>query len=721
MEQAADQESSVPPVVHPWDNADPSTHTAAGISAPPVTLSQVAELAGVRPSAVSNWRKRFADFPEPMGSTTGGRDVFSLHAVEAWLASHDRLSSTKAHERLVFEAADILRSELDVRRITEVLCAALALAYVVDDPTALLDEDFAKTIRDRERVEPSLTGVFTPLEWLAPPSRRRLLELAARVDHGTIPDLFELALRRHPRFVETRTSDRLVELLVELGLGAPAGKVETIFDPAAGEGNLLLAATRTAGRHAIAVGQELNEAGWRIARQRFRVHDLSVTLSPGNTLLHDAHPALRADLVLCDPPYGVKVDFPDEAIADPRWQEFGLPKSGISDYAWLQHIVYHLAPEGRGYILLPLGTLARRGRGAETRARLLRRGVVEAIIALPPRAAEHTAIPLALWVVRPPKKYDETAPVLLVDAASDPGEPSEPLNAALIQRIAHTIREWRAHARVLPADRGFAAAVPIIELLGPTSSLVPAQWVSHGSTMDFQQRRRALDHAVGRIRSAHEELLAGEIDVAQLHSEPDSLTWISISDLIADGRVELIRGFRLASEDERQEGVHVIRAHDLDSERSDAPHYVDPTALRNTSKTTVSGDIVVSALGGRVKAVVDRQGGSLLALPVQALRLRGHWLDPELAAAFLASRRNQRLAGAAAQRVQLDLHELQLPVIPLPQAAELGAVLGQLDASERLARTILTASRDARDALLDLGDRLANDDADRSHHRDYGG
>jgi hypothetical protein len=719
MKQAAGQEPSIPPAVHPRDNERPSTHTAAGTSAPPVTLSQVAELAGVRPSAVSNWRKRFVDFPEPMGSTTGGRDVFSLDAVETWLAGHNRLSDTRAHERLVFEATDILRSELDVRRITEVLCAALALAYVVDDRTALLDEDFAKTIGDRERVEPSLTGVFTPLEGLTPPSRRRLLELVARVDRGTIPDLFELALRRHPRFVETRTSDRLVDLLVELGIGAPTGKVETIFDPAAGEGNLLLAATRMAGRNAIAIGQELNEAGWRIAQQRFRVHDLGVALSLGDTLLHDAHPALQADLALCDPPYGVKVDFPGEAIADPRWQ-FGLPKSGISDYAWLQHIIYHLAPEGRGYILLPLRTLARRGRDAETRAHLLRRGAVEAIVALPPRAAEHTAIPLALWVVRPPNDHGETAPVLLVDAASEPGKPSEPLDAALIKRIAHTFREWRAHARVLPADRSFAAAVPVIELLGPRSSLVPAQWVSRGSTMDFQQRRRALDHAVGRIRSAHEELLSGEIDAVQLHSEPDSLTWVSMSDLIADGRVELIRGFRLTSEDQRQEGVHVFRAHDLDSERSGERCYVDPTALRHTSKPTMSGDIIVSALSGQVKAMVDRRGGSLLALPVQALRLHGHWLDPEVAAAFLESRRNQRLAGAAAQLVQLDLRELQLPLITLPQAAALGAVLGQLDASERLARTILSASRDARDALLDLGDRLANA-ADRSHHRDYGG
>ena len=378
----------------------------------PVTLGQIADLAGVGPSAVSNWRKRFDDFPRPVASATDGRDLFSLPAVEAWLLAHGRLGPAFESERVLWQAVDILRGYFDIRGVVEVLCAALAYSHVSDRRPAGAD-----TLR-HARAQPSFAEIFAPLETIEPAPRERLVALVGELHRDAIPSLIDEALALHPRFVETRTSERLTELLVRLGLGgttpAACGR---IFDPAAGQGGLLLAAAKAAPPGAELAGQELNEAAWRIAMLRLLVEGHDPALALGDSLINDADPGLRADLVLCDPPYALQARFPADSPTDSRWA-FGLPGNGTADYAWLQHVIHHLSPSGRGYVLLPAGTLSSGGRDAKIRAQLLRRGAVEAVVALPPRVAEHTAIPLALWILRAPSDTGKPARVLLVDGAS---------------------------------------------------------------------------------------------------------------------------------------------------------------------------------------------------------------------------------------------------------------------------------------------------------------
>jgi hypothetical protein len=687
-------------------------------SAPPVTLSQIAELAGVRPSAVSNWRKRFPDFPHPTATATGGRDLFSLAAVEKWLVHHDRLVETKQSERLLFKATDILRSELDSRRIIEVLCTALAFVYVRD-----CGDELAGSVAfdSRMRDDASFAEIFAPLTTLKQATHEELLRVVGEVDRATIPTLFDSILARHTRFVETRTSDRLIELLVRLGLGAaPRASINRVFDPAAGQASLLLAAAQAAGADVELVGQELNDAAWRVAKQRFYVEERSAALARGDSLLDDAYPNLRADVVLCDPPYGAKVHFPVSSVAGGsvaggRW-EFGVPGTGIADYAWLQHVIHHLAADGRGYVLLPAGTLSRSGRDAEIRAEMLRQGAVEAVITLPPRAAEHTAVSLSLWIVRRPNEEGERAKVLLVDATSASAKPGEPLDEMLIERIAEAVEAWRTSAEVREQDRDFAVAVRVVKLLGPHANLRPARWVNRESALDVRQRRADFSKAVGEVGAASWRLMTTDIGTSKLRGDPTALVWIPVRDLIADGRAEIIRGVRLRPEDDRPDGARALRAHDLQLGGPRSAAYVDPEALAHSPRLTCPGDIVVAFVDDHLRTIVDRDGGCVLGLPVQALRLNEEWLDPAVAAAFLASPRNQRLLAATApRRAQLDMRELQLPAIPASEAAELREVLSRIHASELLGHTILTASRDARDAVLDLSGYMADADGPATH------
>jgi hypothetical protein len=676
----------------------------AASEAPPVTLGQIAELAGVRPSAVSNWRKRFDDFPTPTASATGGRDLFSLDAVETWLVAHNRLAGTKEGERFLWQATDILRSELDVKGIIDVVCAALAFVYVRTDTDQLAgDVAFDRHMRD----DPAFAEPFAPLAALRAETRVHLLQLVGQLTPANIPSLFSGVLARHQRFVETRTSDRLIELLVRVSTNdSTTTSVTRVFDPAAGQASLLLAAAKVAGPGVELMGQELNHAAWRIAKQRFYVEGQNARIELGDSLLQDAYPGLRADVVLCDPPYGLKTHFPAAALADGRWK-FGVPGPGVADFAWLQHAIHHLTADGRGYVLLPASTLSRNGRDAEIRAQLLRQGAVEAIVALPPRAAEHTAISLALWIVRRPA--DESNPkILLIDGTRASTQRREPLDEPLIEHITGAIEVWRQHADVLETDRGFAIGVPVMDLLGPRANLRPARWVHQESQLDVEQRRQDFRSAATAASESRWQLLEADIRTGNLMGDPNALAWISVRDLIADGRAELVRGIRLRPEDARPIGTRVLRNRSMRPGDPEPPTYVDLTALPQMPHLTRPGDIVLSLAGDDLRTFVETQGGCALALPLQALRLDEEWLDPTVAAAFLASPRNRRLlAGMAPTQAHLEVRELQLPAIPLDQVAELRKTLGQIERSEQLARDVLVASRETRDALLDLGGYVA--------------
>jgi N-6 DNA Methylase len=670
----------------------------------PVTLGQIADLAGVGPSAVSNWRKRFDDFPRPVASATDGRDLFSLPAVEEWLLANGRLGPAFESERVLWQAVDILRGYLDARGIVEVLCAALAYVYVSDRRSAGAE--------DPRRLRHSPAEVFAPLERIEPAPRERLVALVGKLHRDAIPSLIEEALALHPRFVETRTSQRLIELLVRLGLGGTtAAACERIFDPAAGQGGLLLAAAKAAPPGVELAGQEINGAAWRIAMQRLLVEGHSAALARGDSLLDDADPGLRADLVLCDPPYGLQVSFPSRPPTDSRWA-FGLPGTGAADYAWLQHAIHHLSPAGRGYVLLPAGTLSRGGRDAKTRAQLVRRGAVEAVVALPSRVAEHTATPLALWILRAPSDTGKAARVLLVDATGGGEKSGEPLDEGLIERIAQVVEHWRARAEVRDADRGFAAAVPVPELLGPHTSLRPARWVRQASEIDVAQRRRDLRSAIDATDAARLRLLTeGKMDSSRLRGNPRALAWVSVRDLLAEGRADVVRGIRVRPDDIRPSGTPILRAQDVPPDSRQPTEHVDPETLPRSCQLTRPGDLAVAFVGGRLHAAVERHGGRVPALPVQVLRLEEDWLDPALAAAFLASPSNRHLAAAASSgRAHLDLRELQLPAIPRERTAALREALSALTTTETLARELLAASDRARDALLDLGGHAVADE-----------
>ncbi|MFE4519417.1 N-6 DNA methylase, partial [Kitasatospora sp. NPDC056783] len=313
-----------------------------------ITAAGIARLAGVGRAAVSNWRRRHADFPKPVGGTDTS-PAFDLAEVERWLRGQGKLGRVPLSERVWQQV------EGDPEG------AAAALLAV---GTALLGGGDA----DPERRE-LITG-----------ARELAKELGGR-------QAFEFLMGRHleagPRQY-TLTPAPLAELMAEL-----AGPAELVLDPACGFGALLGAA----GPAATVAGQELDPdlAALTAVRLALRA-DGPVDVRAGDSLRADAHPELRADAVLCHPPFNERSWGNEELAYDTRW-EYGLPPRTESELAWVQHALAHLKENGCAVLLMPPAAASRRS-GRRIRADLLRRGALRAVVALPARSAPPTRIPL---------------------------------------------------------------------------------------------------------------------------------------------------------------------------------------------------------------------------------------------------------------------------------------------------------------------------------------
>lgn len=343
-----------------------------------ISAAEVARLAGVTRAAVSNWRRRHPDFPEPVG---GGRNaLFALSEVTDWL-DRQRKSSDVSDEVLLWQS---LRGLYSDNVLTGVADAAEELA---NGPGGRLDER----------------------------SRLRMRGMAAQTSGS------EVISGLIGRF--TASSGWGTSVLLAQAVAQFAGPVTgTVFDPAFGVGSLMFALAIDS--DVTVVGQELDASAVRIAQARAVLQDIrKVRIKAGDSLRADAWPDLQADLVVCDPPSNVTDWGREELLLDGRW-EFGVATRAEGELAWLQHCYAHTAPGGSAIVVMP-PSVAYRKAGRRIRAELVRRGVLTHVVALPPGMVISHALPVHLWkLTRPSPTRGPASFVRMVDlSAADPEDP----------------------------------------------------------------------------------------------------------------------------------------------------------------------------------------------------------------------------------------------------------------------------------------------------------
>ena len=279
------------------------------------------------------------------------------------------------------------------------------------------------------------------------------------------------------------TPASIVRTLVAV-LAPHQGKV---YDPCCGSGGMFVQSERFIEAHGgrpgdVSIyGQESNPTTWRLAAMNLAIRGLEFDFgkAPADSFVQDQHPDLRADYILANPPFNISDWWNASLENDARWA-YGQPPAGNANYAWLQHMLYHLAPHGRAGIVLANGSMSSGQSGeGEIRKAMVEADVVEALVALPGQLFFNTQIPACLWFLckRKPQRRGE---VLFIDARKL-GRMISRVQAELpdevIERIAATVAAWRGEGGDYTDQPGFCRSVSLAEIADHGHVLTPGRYV----------------------------------------------------------------------------------------------------------------------------------------------------------------------------------------------------------------------------------------------------
>lgn len=304
---------------------------------------------------------------------------------------------------------------------------------------------------------------------------------------------------------EFYTPSSIVQTLVEI-LEPYEGRV---YDPCCGAGGMFVQSAKFVESHQGRVndlsiyGQESNANTWKLAQMNLAIHGLEGDLGQGaaDTFFEDQHPSMRADFILANPPFNLKDWGGDKLIEDARWK-YGIPPEGNANYAWMQHMIYHLSPRGKMGLVLANGSLSTSGKEGEIRENIVRDDLVECIIAMPDRLFYSTGISVSLWIFNKDKKQKDK--VLFLDGRSIGhmvDRAHRDLSQEDIKKIADTYKKYTKGEDV--EELGYAHVAELKEIEENNFVLTPGRYVGLEEVEDdgepFDEKMERLTNELGEL------------------------------------------------------------------------------------------------------------------------------------------------------------------------------------------------------------------------------
>ncbi len=395
----------------------------------------------------------------------------------------------------------------------------------------VLPKDYARPALDKERLG-QLVDMVSNIRVGDEDARSR--DVLGRVYEYFLSQFASAEGKKGGEFYTPRC---VVELLVEM-LEPYRGRVH---DPCCGSSGMFVQSVEFIGAHATGngngaptasaaadlsiYGQESNYTTWRLARMNLAIRGISGRIQQGDTFHNNRHPDLRADYILANPPFNVSDWGGERLTEDKRWK-YGVPPRRNANFAWVQHMVHHLAPEGRAGFVLANGSMssAQSGEG-RIRANLVEANLVDCMVALPGQLFYSTQIPACLWFLARDRKdggagsHDHGREILFIDARElgrMVDRTHRELAAEDIGRIAATYHAWRGGEGVAPYEDelGFCKSATLEEVRRHDHVLTPGRYVGFkpleedgepfeekmkrlaGEWRDQQAQARRLDAAV---------------------------------------------------------------------------------------------------------------------------------------------------------------------------------------------------------------------------------
>ncbi|GAB4154437.1 MAG: class I SAM-dependent DNA methyltransferase [Candidatus Promineifilaceae bacterium] len=403
-----------------------------------------------------------------------------------------------------------------------------------------------------ERDNPALKGVL-PKDYARPAlDKQRLGQLIDLISNIKVGDeasrakdvlgrvyeyfLSQFASAEGKKGGEFYTPRCVVKLLVEM-LEPYRGRV---YDPCCGSSGMFVQSVAFIRAHATGngngrggsgthpradisiYGQESNYTTWRLAKMNLAIRGIDGQIAHGDTFHNDRFPDLRADFILANPPFNVS-DWGGERLRDDKRWQYGAPPVGNANFAWVQHMVYHLSPSGIAGFVLANGSMSSNQSGeGEIRKNLIEADLVDCMVALPGQLFYSTQIPACLWFLardrRNGKFRDRRGRVLFIDARKM-GRMVDRTHRELtdedVARIASTYHAWRGEkdAGEYADVPGFCKSATLEEIRKHGHMLTPGRYVGAEAQEDdgepFEEKMQRL---VAQLREQQAE--AAKLDAA---------------------------------------------------------------------------------------------------------------------------------------------------------------------------------------------------------------
>ena len=287
---------------------------------------------------------------------------------------------------------------------------------------------------------------------------------------------------------EFYTPNSVVRLLVEM-IEPYRGRV---YDPCCGSSGMFVQSADFVDAHATGngnggkarsdisiYGQESNHTTWRLAKMNLAIRGIEGQIGHGDSFHNDRHPDLKADFILANPPFNIS-DWGGERLRDDQRWQYGVPPAGNANFAWVQHMAHHLAPNGVAGFVLANGSMSSNQSGEGLiRKNLIEAGLVDCMVAMPGQLFYSTQIPVCLWFLARNRR-NRPDELLFIDARKL-GRMTDRTHRELaeddIARIADTYHAWRDRSDEYEDVPGFCKSATLEEVAKHDHVLTPGRYV----------------------------------------------------------------------------------------------------------------------------------------------------------------------------------------------------------------------------------------------------
>ncbi|WP_409967186.1 class I SAM-dependent DNA methyltransferase [Bengtsoniella intestinalis] len=283
-----------------------------------------------------------------------------------------------------------------------------------------------------------------------------------------------------------------------------------VYDPCCGSGGMFVQSFDFIRQHSGNInqvsiyGQDANPTTRKLARMNLAIRGIEANLGKyaADTFFDDQHPQLKAGYIMANPPFNLSNWGAGKLMDDVRFQ-YGLPPEGNANYAWIQHMIHHLAPHGKMGMVLANGSLSSQTGGeGEIRKNLVNADLIDCIIAMPTQLFYSTQIPVSLWFITKGKK--QAGKSLFIDARNMGAmidRRNRELTEADIEKIAQTVSQFEQG--VLEDVKGYCAVVDTADIAKQDYILTPGRYVGIEEQADdgepFDEKMKRLTGELGEL------------------------------------------------------------------------------------------------------------------------------------------------------------------------------------------------------------------------------